>query len=280
MDFLGRETSPVAAELWRQIDEATVGVARNVLTGRRFLHLTGPLGAGVDSVAVDDAETKSEVTVDGIMTTKGRKLMQLPALFEDFTLYARDLAQSEKTGTPADLSAVLTAAQALALREDRLVYFGHAKLGYDGLLTAPGVIFSASAALLKEFSRAATSKARSAYSGGKDIHSLSVRFSYAVFVLSALGDLSLRSSDGNVISSSLSRDSSCARCASDKLLSSAFCVCVCTISACSIRSCPCGVRLTSVLRLSFGSAIRLISPCCSRWLSRFVIAPEVTNSDL
>ncbi len=139
MDFLGRETSPVAAELWRQIDEATVGVARNVLTGRRFLHLTGPLGAGVDSVAVDDAETKAEVAVDGIMTTKGRKLIQLPALFEDFTLYARDLAQSEKAGTPADLSAVLNAAQALALREDRLIYFGHAKLGYDGLLNAPGV---------------------------------------------------------------------------------------------------------------------------------------------
>jgi len=76
MDYLARETSPIAAQLWQQIDAAAVGVARNVLTGRRILHLVGPLGPGADSVAVDDADARAETAVDGIVTTKGRKLLQ------------------------------------------------------------------------------------------------------------------------------------------------------------------------------------------------------------
>jgi uncharacterized linocin/CFP29 family protein len=139
MDYLARETSPISTQLWQQIDAAVVSVARNVLTGRRVLHLVGPLGPGADSVAVDDADARAETAVDGIVTTKGRKLLQLPALYEDFTLYTRDLMQSEKNGTPADLSAVVAAAQAIALKEDSFLFYGHAKLGYDGLLTATGV---------------------------------------------------------------------------------------------------------------------------------------------
>ena len=139
MDFLSRSGSPVSDALWAQIDAATVGVARNVLTGRRFLRLTGPLGIGVTSVQIDDLETKSEVFKDGFVVTQGRKLAAIPTLYEDFSLLARDLAASEQAGFPPDLTPVLTAAQTAALREDRLIFFGNGKLGVDGLLTAPGV---------------------------------------------------------------------------------------------------------------------------------------------
>lgn len=139
MDTLFRDISPISPELWQKIDEATISVARNVLTGRKVLPMVGPLGAGVDTITIDDAEAKAEVETDGFITTKGRKLVQLPTLYQDFTLYVRDLAQSEKSGYPVDLSAVMSAAQAMALKEDRLIFFGNEALGYDGLLTAEGV---------------------------------------------------------------------------------------------------------------------------------------------
>jgi uncharacterized linocin/CFP29 family protein len=139
VDYLSRNSASLNEGLWQQIDAATVSAARNVLTGRRILHLTGPLGIGVNTVTIDDADAKAEVETDGFLTTAGRKLTEIPTLFEDFTLYARDLAQSEKAGAPADLSAVQAAAQAVALREDRLVFLGNEKLGYEGLFTAKGV---------------------------------------------------------------------------------------------------------------------------------------------
>ncbi len=139
MDYLARESAPLTGEFWKQIDEATVKTAQSVLTGRRALHLVGPLGAGTDVIAIDNLDMKAEVVQGGIITTQGRTLKELPTLFEDFTLYAKDIAISEKTKAPADLSAVLTAAQAIAIREDKLVFQGNAQLGYDGILTAPGV---------------------------------------------------------------------------------------------------------------------------------------------
>jgi uncharacterized linocin/CFP29 family protein len=37
-----------------------------------------------------------------------------------------------------DLSKAVASAEACALREDKLIFFGNTELGYDGLLTAPG----------------------------------------------------------------------------------------------------------------------------------------------
>ena len=138
MDYLSRKNSPIAPELWEQIDAATVKVARNVLVGRRILQLVGPLGAGVTSIHIDDANQRGEHIQDGFITTAGRKLAEIPTLYQDFTLLARDLAQGEQSGFGLDLSAVLTAAQTAALAEDRLVFLGNQKLGIDGLLSAPG----------------------------------------------------------------------------------------------------------------------------------------------
>ena len=139
MDYLARESSPLEAGIWEQIDAAVVKAARNVLAGRRILQLFGPLGVGVESIHIDDTQEKDEVIEDGFITTKGRKLVEIPTIYEDFSLFAKDLASSEKSGYPLDLSKALAAAQALALKEDRLIFFGSQKLGYEGLLTASGV---------------------------------------------------------------------------------------------------------------------------------------------
>lgn len=138
MSYLSRESFPLPEELWGQIDAAVVKAARRVLVGRRFLHVFGPLGVGVESIAVDDADAVQEVEKDGLITTSGRTFAEIPAIFEDFTLLARDLASAEKSDLPADLSKAAKAAETCALKEDKLIFFGNKELGYDGLLTAPG----------------------------------------------------------------------------------------------------------------------------------------------
>ncbi len=138
MSYLSREAAPLPEGLWEQIDAAVVKAARRVLVGRRFLHVFGPLGIGVEAVAVDDADAVQEVETDGLITTSGRKFMEIPAIFEDFTLLARDLESAEKSGLPIDFSKASKAAEACALKEDKLIFFGSKALGYDGLLTAPG----------------------------------------------------------------------------------------------------------------------------------------------
>ena len=139
MDFLARTNAPLSEALWQQMDEATVRVARGVLTGRRILPLIGPLGPGAASVTVDDPQQKGEREQDGMILVTGRRVAPLPTLYEDFMLYARDLAAAQADGQPADLSAVYAAAQAVAIREDRLIFQGNETLGMEGFLTADGV---------------------------------------------------------------------------------------------------------------------------------------------
>ncbi|HAH79016.1 MAG TPA: bacteriocin [Ruminococcaceae bacterium] len=138
MSYLSREASSLPEDLWQKIDSAVVEAARNVLTGRRFLHVAGPLGPGAEVAPINDADALRETEKDGLLTTQGRKFAEIPVLYEDFTLLARDLENAKQTGVPADLGAAARAAEKCALKEDRLIYFGNAELGYDGLLTAPG----------------------------------------------------------------------------------------------------------------------------------------------
>ena len=86
MDVLGRESAPINAALWKQIDETVIETARKLLIGRRFLSLAGPLGAGAQSVIVDSAAMEEELEA-GIGQIRGRRFQPLIQLFEDFTLF-------------------------------------------------------------------------------------------------------------------------------------------------------------------------------------------------
>ena len=107
------------------------------LVCRRFLNLFGPLGAGVAAVPVDSA-AKDEALEAGVGRITGRKLVELPQLYQDFSLLWRDIEQSEKNGWPLDLSAAMVAAQKAAKQEDDLILFGNKELGAEGLLNASG----------------------------------------------------------------------------------------------------------------------------------------------
>ena len=138
MSYLARETSDFSEAFWTELDTVVVTAAKRILTGRRFLHLFGPLGIGVDNVAVDDADTLDEHAEAGVRITVGRKYIQIPMIYDDFTLFARDLASSKQSGFPLDFSKAAASATACAFKEEQMIYFGHQALGYTGLMTAKG----------------------------------------------------------------------------------------------------------------------------------------------
>ena len=124
MDYLARESAPFSSEIWERIDNAVIENLKRHLVCRRFLSLYGPLGAGAAVVSVDTND-KSEEFSNGVARITGRKLVELPQLYEDFTLLWRDMEAAEKEGRPLDLSAAAAAAQRMAKREDDLILFGN-----------------------------------------------------------------------------------------------------------------------------------------------------------
>lgn len=139
MSYLSREAAPLSEELWSQIDSAVVKTARSMLVGRRFMHIYGPLGVSTDSIEVDDGDCVHEEASDGFITTAGRKYVQIPMIYEDFSLLSRDLEKAEKLGRPFDLYKAMSAAEKCSLREDKFIFFGNKDLGYDGIFTVAGV---------------------------------------------------------------------------------------------------------------------------------------------
>jgi uncharacterized linocin/CFP29 family protein len=138
MDFLSRDGSPISADLWKAIDDAVVSTAKQILTGRRFISIYGPLGAGIQSINVDNLSELEETEVC-VSVIKGRTYRQIPLINQDFALLWRDLEYSEQHGLPVDLSSVVQGATQCALKEDELIFLGNDELGYKGLTNEDGV---------------------------------------------------------------------------------------------------------------------------------------------
>lgn len=137
MGYLGREDAPISANLWAQIDSTVIENAKQHMVCRRFLNIYGPLGAGASYVAVD-SPAKTEEYGHNMARVTGRKLVELPQLYQDFDILWRDVAEADKTGFPLDLAAAAHAAQKSAKQEDDLILFGDKELGVEGLMNATG----------------------------------------------------------------------------------------------------------------------------------------------
>lgn len=143
MDYLLRDDAPFTQEQWDKIDETVVKTARQVLVGRRFLNIYGPLGAGVQSINVDSFEEVNEGDVsffgddEGLpIKVKGRRFLEIPMIYKDFTIQWRDVENSRQLGLPLDISSAAGAAAVCSRKEDDLIFNGEPSLGYEGLLNA------------------------------------------------------------------------------------------------------------------------------------------------
>jgi uncharacterized linocin/CFP29 family protein len=109
-DFLMREDAPLSAEEWERLDKVVVETARQFLVGRRFIELTGPLGAGMETVPVGAGANRRHVPLQVIQA--------------DFQLVWRDVEASRKSGLPLELGPAAMAAAACARQEDETIFGG------------------------------------------------------------------------------------------------------------------------------------------------------------
>src|SRR5882762_7143646 len=123
MDSLNRGQAPFPAEVWKMIDDAAVHAARDLLTARRFLDVEGPFGVGLTAIEVGNDDYCRQPGADEAGAVMGRAI-PVPMLRRHFRLSIRRVAAHLDSGQPLDLAPAQNAAEAVANREEELVYRG------------------------------------------------------------------------------------------------------------------------------------------------------------
>ena len=119
-DYFMREAAPFGDDVWAQIDEMVVSVAKKNLVGRRILSLVGPLGWGVEQAPMFGFTDEGGADV----VTGEAKYLRLAEVGAEFIITAKQLLMAEQTPFGLDLGAVATAVSRLAREEDGLLVGG------------------------------------------------------------------------------------------------------------------------------------------------------------
>lgn len=151
--YLLRDEAPLSEGEWEKLDGLVVRVAQKILVGRRFLPLYGPVGAGVQTIALDSFGGTAacvhflggdpcghEECPSGCdpIALSDRTYLPLPLLHKDFRLLWRDIATARQMNTPLEMAPAAAAAAAVAHLEDELIFRGNPAHGLPGLLTVEG----------------------------------------------------------------------------------------------------------------------------------------------
>jgi len=137
MDTLNRGQAPFPPSIWQAIDEAAAKSARDRLTGRRFLDLEGPFGLGLTVIEVGNDDYCRQPGPEEAGQILGHAI-QVPMIRKSFRLSIRRVAAHLDNGQPLDLSPAQDAAEAVAAREEELIYTGQPAFGLYGLLNMEG----------------------------------------------------------------------------------------------------------------------------------------------
>lgn len=131
-----RLPSPLPPEIWDLLDGTAVDAARARLTARRFLDIEGPFGLGLTAIEVGDDDPLPGAGADAADMALGQAV-GVPIIRRSFALSTRRVAAYLDNNQPLDLSPVEDAAEAVADREEDLIYHGQPAFNLHGLLTHP-----------------------------------------------------------------------------------------------------------------------------------------------
>lgn len=135
--YMNRERSGFPDEMWQRIDQAATVSARDILTARRFLDVEGPFGAGLTSVEVG-TESYARPASESRAAVVASRAIGVAMLQQVFELSIRRVEGHLRMGLPLDLRPVEDAAEAVAWREEELIYHGIPEQGLAGLTNVEG----------------------------------------------------------------------------------------------------------------------------------------------
>lgn len=137
MDILKRELAPIPLEAWTEIDAQATRTLKAMLSGRKFLDVTGPMGTGFPGVpegrlSYPDKQSESE-PLYGI-----RKVHHIVEVRVPFELDVEEMDNVVRGAKDVDLSAMEEAARKIALFEEKVIYHGLPEANIRGLKSCAG----------------------------------------------------------------------------------------------------------------------------------------------
>jgi uncharacterized linocin/CFP29 family protein len=134
MDTLRRDSAPLSARVWKEVDEAVGQAARHVLAGRRIATFDGP--HGWDQLVASRLGTMVPCqTREGKATVCRPEVVLLAEIRAEFSMTWTAIELFERGAPSLDTRPAEDASREVALAEDRLAFYGD-PLG-RGFLTAP-----------------------------------------------------------------------------------------------------------------------------------------------
>jgi uncharacterized linocin/CFP29 family protein len=134
MNHLHRGLAPVSDEAWHAIEEELRQALGVVLTGRRLVDVTGPLG--YETCALDEGRTGEPLDVGGRVAAAVRRVRPFVELRRPFEIPWEELEAIDRGASAVDLDPAVDAARSVASVEDTIVFHGFESGGIAGLATA------------------------------------------------------------------------------------------------------------------------------------------------
>ena len=135
MDLLKRQLAPVTPEAWEQMDDEARRVLTLHLGARKLVDFSGPHGwglGGVNTGRLQPIERRPAEDVPCML----RKVQPLVEVRSPFVMKILELDVASRGARDLELQPVISAAERVALAEDRSVYYGFKEAGITGIIEA------------------------------------------------------------------------------------------------------------------------------------------------
>ncbi len=137
MDFLKRELAPIPMEAWTEIDVQATRSLKAMLSGRKFLDVTGPMGTGFPGVPEGRLGYPENQPEHGPLYGI-RKVHHIVEVRVPFELDVEEMDNVVRGAKDVDLSAMEEAARQIALFEEKVIYHGLPEANIRGLKSCIG----------------------------------------------------------------------------------------------------------------------------------------------
>ena len=131
MNHLLRELAPISTAGWQEIEREASRTLKATLAARRLVDFVGPAGWTASAIGLGRSEPIA--VPGGKVSARLRRALPLVELRVPFEMSRADLDDVERGAKDPDTDAVIAAARAIALAEDRAVFHGLAAAGIRGI---------------------------------------------------------------------------------------------------------------------------------------------------
>jgi uncharacterized linocin/CFP29 family protein len=139
MNHLLRELAPITTAGWQEIEKEATRTLKTSLAARRLVDFVGPQGWGTSAVGIGRSEAIASPTEgpgEVKVRARLRRVLPLVELRVPFEMSLADLDDVERGAKDPNTDAVIAAARAIAIAEDRAVFHGFGAAGIRGICEA------------------------------------------------------------------------------------------------------------------------------------------------